>query len=91
MAVDASERADLLMDAKARLLALEERIPWNAVKKKWTPRRTSWVATVQQATNFAALNKRLLMLETALKLESFETTWAMRRDEWRAKLQDRPD
>mmetsp|Transcript_10300 Transcript_10300/g.24706 ORF Transcript_10300/g.24706 Transcript_10300/m.24706 type:complete len:384 (-) Transcript_10300:88-1239(-) len=75
--------------AKGRLLELEERIPWCAVKKKWTPKRQSWVNSVQHATSFPALTKRLCMLETALKQESLDGNWGARRDEWRARLTER--
>ncbi|KAJ1634526.1 hypothetical protein T492DRAFT_865056, partial [Pavlovales sp. CCMP2436] len=68
---------------------LEERIPWCAVKKKWTPKRQSWVNSVQHATSFPALTKRLCMLETALKQESLDGNWGARRDEWRARLTER--
>lgn len=75
-----------MLAAKRRLLELEERIPWSAVKKKWTPKRTSWVNSVQLATTFAALTKRLCMLEAALKQESFDPSWSSRRDEWKTHV-----
>ena len=64
---------------------LEEKIPWSAVKKKWTPKRQSWLNSVQHASNLTALIKRLCMLEAALKQESLEPSWPARRDEWRAE------
>ncbi|KAG8469458.1 hypothetical protein KFE25_005913 [Diacronema lutheri] len=78
--------AELLASSRARLLELEEKIPWSAVKKKWTPKRQSWLNSVQHASNLTALIKRLCMLEAALKQESLEPSWPARRDEWRAEL-----
>mmetsp|Transcript_4415 Transcript_4415/g.14720 ORF Transcript_4415/g.14720 Transcript_4415/m.14720 type:complete len:412 (-) Transcript_4415:683-1918(-) len=79
-----------IANVKQRLIELEEIIPWGAVKKKWAPRRPSWVKNVRQAKTYLALSERLMMLEMALKLESFEPVWHDRRAVWRDRVADIP-
>lgn len=65
---------------------LEEKIPWSAVKKKWTPKRQSWLNSVEHAGTTAAVAKRLCMLEAALKQESLDDSWVTLKDAWRSTV-----
>ena len=41
--------------ARRRLLGLEDRIPWNAVKKSWAATQQKWKNIVTSALDFNAL------------------------------------
>ena len=70
--------------ARARLMALEERIPWNAVKKIWATKRQEWVNQVQSTLSCFKLGEHLHTLESMLRSEAMVPSWALAKLQWRA-------
>ena len=61
--------------ARRRLLGLEDRIPWNAVKKSWASTQQKWKNIVTSALDFNALAQELLVLESMLTSNSMAPEW----------------
>lgn len=67
------------------LAALEEKIPWTAVKKTWATRRNEWVTTVSNTQSCAAIARELLTLESMLKSETLASNWQVQKAVWRGR------
>jgi len=78
-----AEAAEL---ARKRLSALEERVPWTAVKKLWATRRNEWVAAVGGTLDAALLARQLIVLESMLKTDALTTAWTVQKQGWRDRV-----
>lgn len=67
-------------------MALEERVPWKAVKKAWEIRRGEWLAVVGVTVDIGTMVQHLLVLESMLKTEALAQAWAVHKAAWRARL-----
>ena len=68
--------------ARRRLLGLEDRIPWNAVKKSWASTQQKWKNIVTSALDFNALAQELLVLESMLTSNSMAPEWQAHKAAW---------
>lgn len=68
------------------LPALEEKIPWQAVKKIWGVRRTEWVTAVVGAFACAGLAQQLIVLESMLKTDTLSPTWPNAKTSWKNRM-----
>jgi hypothetical protein len=68
--------------ARRRLLGLEDRIPWNAVKKSWAATQQKWKNIVTSALDFNALAQELLVLESMLTSNSMAPDWQSHKATW---------
>jgi len=68
--------------ARRRLLGLEDRIPWNAVKKSWAATQQKWKNIVTSALDFNALAQELLVLESMLTSNSMAPDWQSHKAAW---------
>ena len=68
------------------LPALEEKIPWQAVKKIWGVRRTEWVTAVVGAFACAGLAQQLIVLESMLKNDTLSPAWPVQKTSWRTRM-----
>ena len=68
--------------ARRRLLGLEDRIPWNAVKKSWAATQQKWKNIVTSALDFNALAQELLVLESMLTSNSMAPEWQSHKTAW---------
>ena len=66
--------------------ALEERVPWKAVKKAWETRRAEWVAVVSETLDVPTLVQHLLILESMLKTDALSSQWNTHKNQWKARL-----
>ncbi|KAL3894519.1 MAG: hypothetical protein SGPRY_013788, partial [Prymnesium sp.] len=73
--------------ARKRLVELEDRVPWSAVKKSWGHRRADWVKQIEETLEASSISRLLLMLESALKLETFTSAWNINRDPWKVRVE----
>lgn len=73
-------------EARRRLSALEERVPWNAVKKMWAGRRQEWVQIVGTSAVCSELAQQLIVLESMLKTDALSSAWPVQKNSWRARM-----
>ena len=72
--------------ARKQLRQLEERIPWNAVKKMWGRTRDDWVAVVGGSAVCSDLANQLIVLESMLKAETLSSDWQIKKVSWKTRM-----
>ena len=65
---------------------LEERVPWNAVKKLWAGRRGEYERIVGGSSVCSELAQQLLVLESMLKSDALSSAWPVQKTSWRARM-----
>lgn len=72
--------------ARRRMLALEDRIPWTAVKKSWATAQPKWKNMVTGTMECYALSEQLIILESMLTSNTMVPNWAVAKHDWKARV-----